>query len=687
MDSASLDFPYPESAHAMIAPRYPTLLHPALVCMAFLLGAATGRGEDIDLTRLTPVSADQPIPIADFFRSSRIRTPSINDAGTRIAGIVVSETDEHQLMILDVATWETEFLRGQNEKEVSRYTWLTDDRIMFNLSYQRRYADSMLVAELGKRTKTYYLNRFGVTRIIGVPEDNPLRPIVWIRGGTKGKKDLGPVELNAKLNIDNRRPSQRNLSDWDFAQYVNEQHIVGRYPTLASDWGQVVDYQSDRSGNLAYAYTVRDGVPRLHALQDKEWHASPIDLDAYDIHQVADTPGNLIASEMFATGEPGKLVELNTRSGETGKLIFQDPAYNFTGALYRDRHTKRIVGAIYDRAGPTSVWFDPSYEKLQQSLNGFFPGRVVRIRSSNDQVDRFIVQVYSDQAPASYHLVDLKQKKVTLISETRPWLDPERMNRMNIIQFKTAEGIELDAYVTLPRGASKEHPAPLVVLPHGGPWARDYWGFNPEVQFLASRGYAVLQPNFRGSTGSAWRFPKDDNWDFFKMHDDVTRATKALAASGYVDPDRIAIMGSSFGGYLAVMGAVEEPDLYQCAVSFAGVFDWEEMVKTAAVYRHENPKHQLLIRHLGDPRERPEFYDRISPLRRVDQIRIPVLVAHGKEDQVVSVGESRRLIRELEDHGIEHQALLLSDERHGTAFIENSVELYSHIEQFLARHL
>lgn len=155
----------------------------------------------------------------------------------------------------------------------------------------------------------------------------------------------------------------------------------------------------------------------------------------------------------------------------------------------------------------------------------------------------------------------------------------------------------------MPAGASKEHPAPLVVLPHGGPWARDSWGFNPEVQFLASRGYAVFQPNYRGSTGYTWRFPDEDQWAFRKMHDDVTDGVKAMLTTGVIDGDRIAIMGASFGGYLAIAGAVNERNLYRCAITIAGVFDWEQVIKEAKGSEYSRAQYGILRRHLGNPKK------------------------------------------------------------------------------------
>ncbi|HYD82999.1 MAG TPA: alpha/beta fold hydrolase, partial [Opitutus sp.] len=246
---------------------------------------------------------------------------------------------------------------------------------------------------------------------------------------------------------------------------------------------------------------------------------------------------------------------------------------------------------------------------------------------------------------------------------------------------------ELDAYVTLPAGTSKKKPAPLVVLPHGGPWVRDTWGFDPEVQFLANRGFAVMQPNYRGSPGYDWKFPDDDLYDFTKMHDDVTDAVKTLLASKLVDPDRVAIMGGSFGAYLALSGVVNEPELYRCAVTIAGVFDWARVMQDSKYDQFTSTRYAFLKRRLGDPKKAEEKFAAISPARRVDQVRVPVFVSHGKEDRVAEVGESKRLISELQKHDVPHEVFLVRGEGHGMARLENRVELYSRVEAFLKKNL
>jgi dipeptidyl aminopeptidase/acylaminoacyl peptidase len=274
-----------------------------------------------------------------------------------------------------------------------------------------------------------------------------------------------------------------------------------------------------------------------------------------------------------------------------------------------------------------------------------------------------------------------------MFNNSAPWIDPKRMRPTNVIKFKTRDGRRLDAYLTMPEGASKENPPPLIVLPHGGPHARDYWRFDAEAQFFASRGYAVLKPNYRGSPGYNWMFPIEDEWDFMKMHADVTDAARAMVASKLVDADRVAIMGASFGGYLAISGVVNEPGLYRCAIAEAGVFDWERLVLDAKFDRFDSPQYARLIYKLGDPKRDPGKFDAISPGRRADTIRVPVFVTGGKDDPVVEIAQSKKLVSMLEKGGVPHETYFVREEGHGMAHIEHQVELYGRIEKFLAKHM
>jgi dipeptidyl aminopeptidase/acylaminoacyl peptidase len=378
---------------------------------------------------------------------------------------------------------------------------------------------------------------------------------------------------------------------------------------------------------------------------------------------------------------------MDAATGRLGEMVLQDKSYDFNGWLYRNPATGDVLGAIFERNGPRVFWFNDEYQGLQKILDGMFPGLVVRILGSDTKHNIFLVATFSAKQPVIYSWVNLEKRKSGLFKNSTPWIDPSRMQEMNILKFKTRDGRQLDAYLTLPAGATKENPPPLVVLPHGGPWARNHWGFDGEAQFLASHGYAVLQPNYRGSTGYNWMFPVEDEWDFLKMHNDVTDATKTLIVSGLVDKNRVGIMGASFGGYLALSGVAHEPELYRCAVTNAGVFDWALQVQSEKYDQFDRPYYGRMIKKLGEPKQVPEKFAAMSPVNFVDKIRVPVFVAGGKEDQTVEIQQSKRLVAALDKYNVTYEKLFIAEEGHGMRYLKNEVELHDRIMVFLDKYL
>ena len=466
----------------------------------------------------------------------------------------------------------------------------------------------------------------------------------------------------------------------------NDLYTLEHYP--APEGGDTDSYIPDKDGNLEFAVTIRDGVSSLYRLAGGAWVKCPVDPEKWALVSCGNKPGELVARPPHAKGKPSPLVFLDAVTGKAGETLVDAKGYDFFGWVYRDPVSGEIIGASVNREGPYQIWFDETYRRLQSILDRSFPGLVVRIVGSNDAQDFFLVVAYSDRQPAVYNWVDFKRHTSGLFKQSCPWIDPKRMMPETIFRFKTREGPELDAYLTLPAGASKAHPAPLVVLPHGGPWHRDSWGYDPEAQFLASRGYAVLKPNYRASPGYDWKFPEGDRWDFPKMSLDVTDATTALIATGLVDPHRVAIMGGSFGGFLALMGVVENPSLYRCAVAISGVYDWEQLIRDRKYdYTKFDPWYAVLLRRLGDPRAVPEKFDKIAPVRHIDRVRVPVFVTHGGYDPNADIGQSTRLVSELKKNKVPCESYIVGSEGHGMLHLANRVEQYSRIEAFLARNM
>ena len=626
----------------------------------------------------------------DFFRPRMLSQPVLNPSGTYIAAIVTAGEDKHELMIYGLADQMIETVGGATDKDIHNAHWLNDSRIIFSLSSQKLFGLGLLAANVGDLRSAYPLLQYSGASLVSIPLKNRLRPLVWNRFDIEIDKDLGVSAINSGITtgkivdlrsatIVNTRSAAMDVRD------NNAKHILTTYPLPPE--GITYHYGVDKEGELAYCYTSDHGNLAMFRLADKQWIKCPVDLEQIDIEGAGNEQGQLWVTGPRQDGKPRALQLMDAATGQLGDVVLQDQTYDFNGWLYRNPATGDVLGAIFDRTMPQVFWFNEEYQALQKNLDGMFPGLVVRILDSDTKHKIFLVSTHSAKQPVIYSWVDLEKRKSGLFKNSTPWIDPARMQEMKMIKFKTRDGRRLDAYLTFPAGATKENPPPLVVLPHGGPWVRDTWGFDGEVQFLVSHGYAVMQPNYRGSTGYGWMFPQEDEWDFLKMHDDVTDATKTLMASGLIDKNRVGIMGASFGGYLAISGVAHEPDLYRCAVTNAGVFDWALQVQSEKYDQFDLPYYGRMIKKLGDPKTAPKKFATMSPINFVDKIRVPVFVAGGKEDQTVELQQSRRLVSALDKNNVPYEKLFIGGEAHGMAYLKDEVELYDRIIAFLDKNL
>jgi acetyl esterase/lipase len=660
--------------------------------LAVLCAAALAAEEPPDLRRNTPVPGDQQIPIGDFFRPALLAEPRLSPSGTQIAAIVTAGEDNHLLLVYDVKTQKYQVLGQHGDLDVREVRWLDDRRLLYQVSTQKLYGIGLFAADVGDLTNTYPVLQYCGTRLIAIPRADRLSALVWnsVDQLRSPWPDMGAATISTGMV--SKAKGVNLLTATDLVAVVqpvvenNDLHIRDHYPLPAG--GDTLSYIADKDGKLAFAITALNGRFALYRLADRAWVGCPVDPDQWTILGCGDRPGELVARPPPVEGKPGPLEFLDATTGTPGETIVADKGYDFVGGVYRDPVSGEVIGATAQREGPHTMWFNDFYQKLQGTLNHSFPGLVVRIIGSNEAQDYFLVAVFSDRQPAIFNWVDLKRHTSGLFKQSAPWIDPKRMLPETIIRFKTRDGRQLDAYLTLPAGASRERPAPLVVVPHGGPWARDNWGFDREAQFLASRGYAVLKPNYRASPGYAWMFPEKDQWDFVKMSHDVTDATRALISTGFVDSGRIAIMGGSFGGYLALEGVVDEPSLYRCAVGISGVYDWEQLIRDRKYdYSKFDPWYAILLRRLGDPRNEPAKFDAIAPVRHIDRVRVPVFVTHGGDDPIADIGQSTRLLSELKKNNVPNESYFVGNEGHGMLHFANRVEQYSRIEAFLARNM
>jgi dipeptidyl aminopeptidase/acylaminoacyl peptidase len=332
-------------------------------------------------------------------------------------------------------------------------------------------------------------------------------------------------------------------------------------------------------------------------------------------------------------------------------------------------------------------WLDKTYAKDFSLIEQKFPGRNIFLRSSTQNEQFWMLHIVSDVNPEEVYLFDRKSKQLTFQYRPRPKLPVKDLAPMQIIRYKSSDGLEIPAYLTLPKNVTPKN-LPLIVVPHGGPWWRDFWGYNSYHQFLANRGYAVLSPNFRGSTGYGKAFLNAGNKQWGeKMQDDITWGVKHLVSQGLVNPQRVGIMGGSYGGYATLAGLAFTPEVYTAGVSIVGPSNLITLLNTIPPYWESDRK--LLAERLGDattPEGKAQL-ERQSPLNSANKIKAPLLVVQGANDPRVNKAESDQIVIALRNRGFPVEYIVAPDEGHGLARPVNNLAMLAAAEKFLAKHI
>jgi dipeptidyl aminopeptidase/acylaminoacyl peptidase len=365
------------------------------------------------------------------------------------------------------------------------------------------------------------------------------------------------------------------------------------------------------------------------------------------------------------------------------EVLAADPQYDVGGVVvHQDTREIQMVG--FTRARHEWEVLDPEIADDIAAIRSLSPGDFgIHSRSHDDRI--WIVEFIEDRRPVSYWAYDRTARHGRLVFTTRPKLEKYTLAAMEPVAFVARDGLDLHGYLTIPADAAPAD-LPLVLDVHGGPWHRDTWGYDPEAQWLANRGYACLQVNFRGSTGYGKAFLNAGNKEWGgRMHDDLVDAVRWVVERGIADPARIAIYGGSYGGYAALAGATFTPDLFRCAVDIVGPSNLLTFIETIPPYWSSYLA--MLHDRVGNPETEADLLRSRSPLTHVDRIRIPMLIAQGANDPRVKQSESEQIAAVMRQKGIDHEYLLFPDEGHGFAKPENRLKFYAAAERFLARHL
>jgi dipeptidyl aminopeptidase/acylaminoacyl peptidase len=460
--------------------------------------------------------------------------------------------------------------------------------------------------------------------------------------------------------------------------------ITGEIKLEVENFGNVTDWGTDHNGVVRIAIC-SDGVnTELYYRQDSKSKFKRImKLDfknSFDPMFFTFDNKNIYAASNIDRDKTA-IVEYDPQEKAVIRTVYQNNDVDVSG-LHYSKKRKVLLSVTYYTDRLQRVFLDKEIETIYNNITAKLPKDLeVALVSNNMDEDRFVVRTYSDKTLGSFYLYDVKTDKIKKLTDVSPWLKADEMADMIPIQYKSRDGLTIHGYLTVPKVAKVKNLS-VVVNPHGGPWARDHWGFDPEVQFLANRGYAVLQMNYRGSTGYGKKFWQASfkQWGL-KMQDDITDGVKWLVEQGIADPKNVAIYGGSYGGYAVLAGLTFSPDVYTCGVDYVGVSNLFTFMNTIPPYW--KPYLDMFHEMVGDPEKDKDLLTRTSPVMHVNNIKVPLLIAQGAKDPRVNINESNQMVDALRKRGINVPYMVKANEGHGFHNEENRMDLYREMEKFL----
>jgi len=606
-------------------------------------------------------SADR-LPVEDFFRDPTFTSVSLSPSGEYLA---VSRPEEDRTVLAILRTDDLTPLGRWDYgagRHIDSVTWVSDSRFLMNVTRKvGRFDFRVGQGDL-------YASNVDGTRRSDIPNGNTYQIVDTLRDDDRHVLVSRSIESAFLMRLDSYDGSVRPVATApiDNGSFVVDREGQVRYAVGSNaDLSEVVYERVGDRWNLIHSATMGEGKSR------RPWGIS--------------SDGEGILMSVSDAGEPSRVVRVDARSGEEFELSANanvDPSSALTSG---DGDT--LLGVKYYDGIPSYDWVDTGHPetKLAAGLVAAFPDHAVTIDGISRDGRKVLVFAFSDRDPGSYYLFDHDSGQASFLLSRMEWINPEQMSEMRPITVKSRDGKTLHGYLTVPRGGDGTQ-LPLVLNPHGGPHGpRDAWGFNPEVQFLANRGYAVLQINFRGSGGYGRSFESSGyrNWGT-TMIDDMTDAVQWTIDQGIADPSRICTYGASYGGYAALQSVVRNPTKYQCTIGYVGVYSIPLMFTDGDIPESESGRSYLRMIHPGSKAEQQAQ----SPAYNIDKINIPVMLVHGERDRRVPMSQYRLLSSRLEQAGKPAEVTVLeAREGHGFFDFDNQVELYTAMEAFLDRHI
>lgn len=632
------------------------VMHPLRLLLTSVLSAAV-------------LAADVPpeIPAETFFKDPTYRSVQLSPSGRYLAAISSAANGTPNIVCIDLATRQANAVTSfKDGLEVDSFVWKTDDLLLWGADTDGNQIASLnAVDRQGTKNNVLvpplppgnYVYRF--TSIFDLLPEDPENILVL-----SNRNNLDSPSLFT-LNVKNGQVRLHTANPGEAQSYILDRQQVARFTTDLREDGSLSVHLWRPSADAEWKELAR------FRRSDRSWKAVAF----------AEDNRRLIVASNLKTNT-AELYYYDPETREFGERIYGNENFDVTG-LIEMPYSRRIMGVSYVAEKPKAVWFDKDMRAWQKALDDAMPETINNFTSFNAKEDLAVVYSYSDRDRGTYRLMDLKTGEMEIFARAAEWLDPAQMAETRPVKIKTRDSYELLGYATFPKGRGEKN-LPMILYPHGGPWARDVWGFEYDAQFLANRGFLVVQVNFRGSEGFGFDhlMAGKRTWETTMRHDLVDTVKWAIE-QGYADPSRVGVYGASYGGYATMSQLVFEPQLYTFGINYVGVVDVPEQVrwwgKTGRKWGTEYWREMV-----GDERKEKERLESFSPINFIDRLNVPLFVIHGETDPQVSVEQSYMLINELKRKRKTFKQLIVKGEGHGFVKEENRIRLYTMMDEFLA---
>lgn len=649
-----------------------------LCAFAALTSLAVAAGDEALTTAAYKSAAE--IPVADFFRLPRYSQMAMSPDGKRLAALAPVKGRDN-LVIVDLEQQTSRALTTLDYVDVSDFLWLDNQRIFFRTRDHQlengavqTYAGYFAIDTETASARNLKLERM-YPRILGAARDGSGDLIVARRSGPRASEEV--VRLNTR--------TARSVT------------LTFRNP------GDVVSWALDKKGGVraALRHDPRESPDRARTYSlwyrddaEGEWQQLiSLANDAQVIRPVAfDADDQLIVSSR-AGGDLASLYRYDVTQKKLGEKLYSHPWLDINGGLIQQPDTQKLLGIKFSAEKPQTHWFDPDFAALQLAVDTALPQTVNALTPSRGNARRMLVFAQSATDAGTYYLFDAEKRNLEKIAATREWLPAALMPERKFVSYRSRDGLTIPAWLTLPKGIDAKK-LPLIVHIHGGPWVRSFhgvqWGRWPAAQFFASRGYAVLEPEPRGSTGfGSWHYNASMKQWGLAMQDDITDGAIQLVNEGIVDKSRMCLFGGSYGGYVSLQGLVKDPDLWRCASSYIAVTDlellqtvtWSDTAQLSDYFETD------FKRRVGDHEKDRAQFDATSPAKNATKIKAAVMLTMGGQDKRVPLIHGTTMRDAMEKAGKPLDYHVYVDESHGFTKPENVTDFYTRTERFFAKYL